>query len=194
MQSDLKAKLKKFLKENCILRDKQYTLASGESSDVYIDARIAILNPKGSSLITSIFFEEITKRNNIGAVGSSLSVGGSTLVGSIIAKSSTEERPLNGLIVRTNEKNYGTKNIVEGKFDNLCTSGHPPCCGLSVVMVEDIVNTGESILKAVDHLTKENINVSSVFSVVDRGKNTKEMFKQKGYEFFSIFTLDDLIS
>lgn len=200
-----KVRLKQFLQDNCILQGREYTLASGESSDVYIDARIAVLNPEGSSLITSIFLEEITKRNNVGAVGAALSVGGSALVGAIISKSFIKDNPLNGLIVRTNEKGYGTKNMVEGKFDGLCMEdcdcdwdlymqGNPPSSGLSVIMIEDIVNTGKSILKAIDHLKEENINVSSVFSVVDRGKNTKEMFKEKGYEFFSIFTLDDIIS
>ena len=66
--------------------------------------------------------------------------------------------------------------------------------GRNVVLVEDVVNTGKSILKAIDHLKKQNVNVSSIFSVVDRGEETKEMFKQKGYEFFSIFKLADLTS
>lgn len=197
MPSDLKAELKKFLKENCVLRDRQYTLASGESSNVYIDGRIATLDPKGSFLITSIFFEEITKRNNVGAVGCVFSVGGSSLVGALLVKSSQEDKRLQGLMVRTSNKTYGTEKIIEGrleKINGLYVEGNAPSPGLSVIMVEDVVNTGESILKAIGHLKKENINVSSIFSVVDRGKNTKEMFKQKGYEFFSIFTLADLTS
>lgn len=196
MPSDLKlpkARLEQFLKDNCVLRDRQYILASGESSDVYIDARLATLHPEGSFLISSIFLEEIAKRENVAAVGCAWSVGGASIVSAVIAKSFTENKPLNGLIVRTGSKTYGTEKVVEGDLNGLVVDGDIPS-GRSVVLVEDVVNTGKSILKAIDHLKKHNVNVSSIFSVVDRGEETKEMFKQKGYEFFSIFKLADLIS
>ena len=189
----LKARLEQFLKDNCVLRDRQYILASGESSDVYIDARLATLDPEGSSLISSIFLEEIEKRENVAAVGCAWSVGGATILSAVIAKSFTGSKPLNGLIVRTGSKTYGTEKIIEGNLNGLYVEGEIPS-GQNMIMVEDVVNTGESILKAIDHLKKRNVNVSSVFSVVDRGKETEKMFEQEGYEFFSIFKLADLIS
>lgn len=196
MPSDLKshtARLEQFLKDNCVLRDRQYILASGESSDVYIDVRLATLHPEGSFLISSIFLEEIEKRENVAAVGCAWSVGGASIVSAVIAKSFTENKPLDGLIVRTGSKTYGTEKIIEGNLNGLFVEGNIPS-GRNVILVEDVVNTGKSILKAIDHLKKQNVNVCSIFSVVDRGKETKKMFKQKGYEFFSIFKLDDLIS
>lgn len=189
----LRARLEQFLKDNCVLRDRPYTLASGESSDVYIDARLAALHPEGSFLISSIFFEEITKRKDVAAVGCAWSVGGASILSAVIAKSFTEKKLLNGLIVRTGNKTYGTEKVIEGDLDSLFVEGETPS-GQNVVLVEDVVNTGKSILKAIDHLKKQNVNVSSVFSVVDRGQETKEMFKREGYEFFSIFKLDDLVS
>ena len=160
----LKARLEQFLKDNCVLRDRQYILASGESSDVYIDARLATLDPEGSSLISSIFLEEIEKRENVAAAGCAWSVGGATILSAVIAKSSTESKPLNGLIVRTGSKTYGTEKIIEGNLNGLYVEGEIPS-GQNMIMVEDVVNTGESILKAIDHLKKRNVNVSSVFSV-----------------------------
>ena len=189
----LKARLEQFLKDNCVLRDRQYILASGESSDVYIDARIATLDPKGSFLISSIFFEEITKRENVAAVGCAWSVGGASILSAVIAKSFREDKPLNGLIVRTGSKTYGTEKIIEGNLDGLFVEGNVSS-GQNVVMVEDVVNTGKSILKAIGHLKEKNVNVCSVFSVMDRGEETEKMFEQEGYEFFSIFKLDDLLS
>ncbi len=196
MPSDLKsrkARLEQFLKDNCVLRDRQYILASGESSDVYIDARLATLHPEGSFLISSIFLEEVAKRENVAAVGCAWSVGGASIVSAVIAKSFIENKPLYGLIVRTSSKTYGTEKIIEGNLNGLFVEGNIPS-GRNIIMVEDVVNTGESILKAIDHLKKQNVNVCSIFSVIDRGKETEEMFKQKGYEFFSIFKLADLIS
>lgn len=189
----LKARLEQFLKDNCVLRDRQYILASGESSDVYIDARIATLDPEGSFLISSIFFEEIAKRENVAAVGCAWSVGGASILSAVIAKSFRENKPLNGLIVRTGSKTYGTEKIIEGNLDGLFVEGNVSS-GQNVVMVEDVVNTGKSILKAIGHLKEKNVNVCSVFSVMDRGEETKKMFEQEGYEFFSIFKLDDLLS
>lgn len=190
-----KVRLKQFLKDNCVLRDRQYTLASGEASDVYVDVRLATLNPEGSFLIANIFLEEIMKRKNIGAVGCAWSVGGASIVGALLVRSLEENKRLEGLIVRTSSKTYGTEKIIEGnleKLNGLYMEGNPPSPGLSVILVEDVVNTGESILKAIGHLKEEDINVSGVFSVVDRGEKTEEMFKQEGLEFFSIFTLADL--
>ena len=160
-------------------------MASEESSDVYIDVRTVALNPEGCNLISAIFLEEIAKHDGIEVVGCPWSVGASPIVGAMVSESSKRGKPLRGLIVRKERKTYGTGKIVEGEAVD----------GSNVVMIEDVINTGKSVLSAIEHIQKEGANVRGVFCVVDREKkkNNEETFLEKGYNFFSIFKSSDLV-
>lgn len=175
-------KLKQILKNKSVLHG-NFTLASQESSDSYIDARITALHPEGVNLISKIFFDEITKDKEIEAVGCPESVGGNPIVGAIVFTSSVENAPLRGFIVRKKRKDHGTRKIVEGE----------PINGSKVVMVEDVINTGGSVLKAIEQARKEGAEVDRVLCVIDRGENTEEVFEEKGYKFFSIFKSSELL-
>ena len=175
-------KLKQLLKSKSVLHG-NFTLASQESSDSYIDARIAALHPEGVNLISKIFFDEITKDREVEAVGCPESVGGNPIVGAIVFTSSMENAPLRGFIVRKNRKDYGTRKIVEGE----------PIKGSKVVMIEDVINTGGSVLKAIGRATEEGAKVDRVLCVIDRGENTEKVFEKEGYKFFSIFKSSELL-
>lgn len=175
-------KLRKILKAKSVLHG-DYTLASQESSSVYIDARIVALNPEGANLISEIFLEKITKEDGVTGVGCAWSVGGAPLVGAIVSRSYKENKPLRGFMVREERKAHGTKKIVEGESIEEA----------KVFMVEDVINTGGSVLKAIGRLEEEGAEVYGVFCVVDRGEETEKIFEEKGYKFFSIFKSSELV-
>lgn len=177
-----RTRLKQILQAKSVLRG-EFTLASRESSDVYIDVRTAALDPEGVSLISEIFFQEIKKYNGVQVVGCPWSVGAGPIVGCMISKSYEREKPLRGLMVRKERKSYGTGRIVEWE-------ARPES---KVIMVEDVITTGNSILAAVNHTENEGAQVKAVFCVVDRGENTEETFLERGYDFFSIFKASDLV-
>ena len=85
-------------------------------------------------------------------------------------------------MVRKERKPYGTGRIVEWE-------ARPES---KVIMVEDVINTGKSVLDAINHTENEGAEVKAVFCVVDRGENTKETFLKRGYDFFSIFKASEL--
>lgn len=175
-------KLKQILKSKSVLHG-DFTLASQESSNSYIDARVTALDPEGVNLISKIFFDEITKDKEIEAVGCPESVGGSPIVGAIVFTSSVENTPLRGFIVRKKRKDHGTKKIVEGE----------PINGSKVVMIEDVINTGGSVLTAIEHAEEKGAKVDRILCVIDRGENTEKVFNKKGYKFFSIFKSSELL-
>ena len=174
------------MESRCVLRG-DYTLASQESSSVYIDARTAVLDPEGANLISKIFLEKIAneiKENGIVGVGCAWSVGGAPLVGAIVSESYKEEGgQLRGFVVREERKTHGTEKIVEGESIE----------GAVIVMVEDVINTGGSVLKAIGRLEEEGAKVYGVFCAVDRGEETERVFEKKGYKFFSIFKSSELV-
>ena len=158
-------------------------MASQESSSVYIDARPVALDPAGTNLISEIFLEKIKEEDGVTGVGCAWSVGGAPLVGAIVFRSYKENNSLRGFVVREKKKTYGTKKIVEGELKE----------GTRVIMVEDVINTGGSVLKAIGRLEKEGAEVYGVFCVVDRGDETEKIFEEKGYKFFSIFKSSELV-
>ncbi len=178
-------KLKQLLKDKSVLRG-NFTLASQESSDFYVDVRITALDPEGINLISKIFFDEIIKNKEIEAIGCVLSVGASPIVGATVLRShmeNTNSPPLRGFTVRKEKKKHGTKKVVEGE----------PIGGSKIVMIEDVINTGGSVLKAVESVREEGAQVDRVLCVIDRGKDTEKVFEERGYKFFSIFKLSELL-
>ena len=180
--TSIRDELKEILKSRSVLRG-DYTLASRESSNVYIDVKIAALDPEGANLISEIFLEKIKKEDSVTGVGCALSVGGTPLVGAIVSKSRGTGRQLRGFVVREERKTHGTGKIVEGESAK----------GARVVMVEDVINTGGSLMKAIGRLEEEGAEVYGVFCVVDRGEETEKVFEEKGYKFFSIFKSSELV-
>ena len=177
-----RTRLKQILQAKSVLHG-DFTLASKESSGVYIDARTTTLDPEGVNLISEIFFQEMTKYNGVQVVGCPWSVGAGPIVGCMVSESYKKEKPLRGLMVRKERKPYGTGRIVEWE----------KMPGSKVVMVEDVINTGNSVLEAINHAEEEGAEVKAVFCVVDRGENTEKTFLENGYSFFSIFKASDLV-
>lgn len=182
MLTPTRDKLKQVLLSKSVLRG-EFVLASKESSDVYIDARTTTLDPEGVTLISEIFFYELEKYEGIKVVGCPWSVGAGPIVGCMVAESFNRKEPLYGLMVRKEEKGYGTGKIVEWHREELT--------GSKVVMVEDVVNTGKSVLDAIKSAEKDGAKIQAVFCVIDRGKETEKVFEEQGYKFFSIFKFSE---
>jgi orotate phosphoribosyltransferase len=91
----------------------------------------------------------------------------------------------NILYVRKEKKDHGTGQLIEG-MQNLKKDA-------SVVLVEDVVTTGESALRAINVLNENGINVLYVIALVDRLEGAKENLTAAGVELRSIFTREDFI-
>jgi len=174
-------RLMQILKDRSILRGK-FKLASGNTTDHYIDGRLTTLDSEGLSLSGEIFLQEILKDPNISAVGGP-TIGADPIVGSVLTHSALKNIKLSGFLVRKEAKQHGTGKLIEGNLKK----------GDRVAVLEDVVTTGGSILKAIDAVQSMGIKVSKILAILDREEGARENLRERGYEFYSIFKLSDLM-
>jgi len=160
-----------------------FTLVSGKKSTFYIDAKETTLNPEGMYLVGKIMNEMVKEIPGIEAVGG-VSIGGDPLVSSTVLASFLAKEDLVGFLVRKEPKGHGTNRWVEG--------GKNLKKGMNVVILEDVVTTGGSSIKAIDAVEKEGYSVKGVIALLDRLDGGREAIESKGLIFKSIFTLDDV--
>ncbi len=177
----MKKRLKEILLELSVLTNREFTLASGKKSNFYVDARITTLHPEGAFLIGKLFLDmlEGIEVNSIGGY----SIGADPIVSSISVRSFIEKKPIPAFIIRKQEKTYGTGKIIEGNFKK----------GDKVIIFDDVVTSGGSILKGAAEVEKAGGSVMGVMAVIDREEGGREMIETAGYPFTSIFTKSDLL-
>ncbi len=187
MQEDLKRRLAKILVE-CSYREGSFLLASGRQSDYYFDCRVTALHAEGAWLIGNLFYDLVAEIRADGtpvkAVGG-MTMGADPLVSATTVISWEKGAPLEGLLVRKEAKGHGTNQYVEG-LANL-DQGDP------VVVLEDVVTTGGSLLKACQRLEMSNLKIVSVCTILDREEGGREQLKEHGYELRSLFTRRELL-
>ncbi len=160
-----------------------FLLASGKRSSFYIDCKETTLNPEGMYLVGHLMLQTVLKIPHIEAVGG-VSIGGDPLVCSTVIASYALRDPIPGFLIRKEPKGHGKNRWVEG--------GKNLRAGMNVLILEDVVTTGGSSLKAVEVTEKEGLKVKGVIALLDRLEGGREAIEAKGYLFQSLFTLDDL--
>lgn len=162
-------------------REGNFTLASGRKSDYYFDCRVTALSAKGSALI-GLVLNQMLADEDIRGVGG-MTLGADPLVTAVTVLSNGR---LDGLYVRKEPKDHGTGKQVEG-LDNF----NP---GDRVAVLEDVVTTGGSLLKAVRAIEAAGLNVALTLAILDRGEGGRHAIETAGYRFASIFTRSELLA
>lgn len=157
-----------------------FTLASGAKASFYLDCRKLTLNPQGLIQISAGFMQ-LLKEDMPQAVGG-MAIGADPITAGIIYQAGLEQVELKGFIVRKEPKGHGTGRQVEG----------PVSSGQKVVIVEDVVTTGGSSVKAIEAAREFGLDVQKVIAIVDRQAGGREAFQKIGVEFRSLLTLNDL--
>jgi len=181
MYDDLHRQLVDLLRDRSV-RTGTFTLASGKTSDFYVDVRQTALHARGSWLIGRL----VLARLHPDAVG----VGGMTLGADPIAAaaatlSTTLDRPVHGFIIRKEPKGHGAGGYMVGG------SNLPP--GSKVCMVEDTTTTGGSLLKAIQRAQDTGLEVVQVLTIVDREEGASDTLAQAGFELEALVTRTQLV-
>lgn len=171
--------LLQLLKRSCFKR-KRVVLSSGKTSNYYLDGRIGSLYSESSYLIASIILDKI-KKDNIDAIGG-LTLGADPIIGAIVALSFKKNKPINGFIVRKEEKKHGMKRLIEGP--GLKKSNR-------VVIIDDVVTTGSSTIKAIKAVQSIGCKIIRVIAVIDRLEGAKENIEKYNCVLEHIFTIKD---
>lgn len=165
--------------------EKEVTLASGKKSNFYFDGRQTALHPEGANLIGQLFLEEIKKLPGpIEAVGGP-TLGADPLVTAVSLLSFQTPKALPAFIIRKEPKKHGTENWIEG-LKNLKV-------GMTVVILEDVVTSGESSLLAAKRALAAHLKVSAILCIVDREEGGRGAIEKEGYKFVSLFTKTELL-
>lgn len=180
----LRVELAKLLLEKSY-REGDFTLASGKKSSYYFDGRQTALHPKGAWLIGNLFNHLLADIDNLHAVGG-MTLGADPLVTATSVISFEKGQDISAFIVRKEAKGHGTGNYIEG------LANIPK--GSRVAMLEDVVTTGGSLLKACDRVKDAGLEIVAVATILDRQEGGKEAIEKAGYTLRSIFTPSSLVS
>ena len=166
-----------------------FVLASGRRSSLYVDCRLTTMSPDGQLLIGRVALAALR-----GTGWPVDSVGGLTLgadpISYAIAHASAlaAERGDGSLVrsftVRKEAKNHGTGKLIEGPFS----------AGDHVVVVEDVITTGGSALKAVEAVRAAGGIVSGVLALVDREEGGREAIETQGLRVLALVPASALIA
>ncbi len=166
-------------------REGKVILASGKESDFYIDCRQTALSARGHLLIGKLFLGMIQQRFPSARGVGGPTLGADPLISAVSLTSAQEGKPLDGFIVRKEPKGHGTGAWIEG----LANLGP----GTPVVLVEDVVTTGGSSLKAIARVQEAGLKVLGLVVLVDRLEGGREAVEKAGVPLVSLFSRKDFI-
>ena len=173
----MKEELLKLLKDNAYKKG-DFKLSSGKTSEHYVNCKPVTLSGRGLTLVSLSMLMYV----DTGYVAG-LTLGADPLVSGVSLVSALDSKMVNGLIVRKEAKGHGTGAWIEGpQFPE----------GTKVTVLEDVVTTGGSSIKAVEKLRDAGYVVDRIVTIVDRKEGGEDAIKEAGLELRSLFTIDDL--
>lgn len=165
-----------------------FVLASGRRSSLYVDCRLTTMSPEGQLLVGRAGLAALRESGwSVDAVGG-LTLGADPVSYAIAHASALEaERGVGEMVrsftVRKEAKQHGTGKLIEGPFMS----------GDRVVVVEDVITTGGSALKAVDAVRAAGGDVVGVLALVDREEGGREAIEAIGVPVLRLVTASDLL-
>ncbi|NJN86704.1 MAG: orotate phosphoribosyltransferase [Leptolyngbyaceae cyanobacterium SL_7_1] len=161
-------------------KEGEFVLSSGQRSHYYINGKQVTLHPQGGLAVGRILLSLLDP--TIPAVGG-LTLGADPLVTATSIVAAYEGRSLIPLIVRKEPKGHGTQAYIEGLALPV---------GSPVVVLEDVVTTGQSALKAVERLRLAGYTVDRIIALVDRHQGGAELYQHEGLAFQTVFSITEI--
>ncbi len=158
-----------------------FSLASGKKSSHYVNCKPVSLSGLGLLLISSLFLKQINQGDS-GVAG--LTLGADPLVSGVVMLAAQSDIELSGLIVRKEAKGHGTGAWLEGPL---------PPKGSLITVLEDVVTTGGSSLKAVEQLRNQGYFVKQVLAIVDREEGGRDAMAKADLDLNSLFFLKEIV-
>jgi orotate phosphoribosyltransferase len=161
-----------------------FTLASGRQSTLYIDARLTTMSPDGLALIGPLGLGALRASGwSVEAVGG-LTLGADPVSYAIAYASALAGTPVRAFTVRKEAKAHGTGRLVEGPFRE----------GDRVAVIEDVITTGGSALRAVDAIRAAGGVVAGVLALVDREEGGREALEGAGLPVLALVRASDVVA
>ena len=163
------------LKESNLIKTGDFILKSGLKSNLYFDFKGLISYPK---LVSDISYKlsKLIIDDNVCIAG--VPVGGIPYT-SIISQ--IKNLPM--VLIRDEKKNYGTCQQIEGNT-----------FGKDLLLIEDVITTGMSVINTLEILKLNNINVKQILCILDRESGGVQKLSEMGYNVISLFKMSDIIT
>ena len=156
-----------FLYKNDIIKFGNFTLASGKDSSYYIDLRLVPSFPHEFRKMIKNLQNLVIEKTGLDSFDSLASVP----TGGLVVTSALAIEIVKPLIyVRNKPKEHGTTKSIEGKTS----------AGMKVVMVDDVITTGTSVLNGIKQLKESGLSVSDAFVIINRLEGADKAFSDIG--------------
>ena len=161
-----------------------FVLVSGARSSYYIDCRTTTTHAEGQFLIGKLGLELVNRAGLQPAAVGGLTMGADPVAYALAHASWIAGRPIHAFSVRKEPKQHGTGKRIEGCF----------AAGDRVVVVEDVITSGGSALRACGAVGAEGGEVIGVLALVDREEGGREAIEAERYPVFSLFAVSELLA
>jgi orotate phosphoribosyltransferase len=157
-----------------------FLLSSGQRSSYYINGKQVTLHAWGGLAVGRVVLPLLAEETQAVA---GLTLGADPIVTALSVVAAYEGRSLPALIIRKEAKGHGTRAYIEGPI-------LPD--GSTVTVLEDVVTTGGSALKAAERLQQAGYQVNGIIALVDRHQGGAELYQQAKLPFQSVFSIRDI--
>ena len=135
--------------------EKKFLLASGAYSEEYLDCKLALSHPSAMTALGPVFLDQLQR--GVRAIGG-LTMGSDPIAMATACASDGTDRPVRWFTVRKEAKSHGQKKLIEGSVEP----------GEVVAVVDDVVTSGASTIKAIQACREGGLNIAQVIVLVDR--------------------------
>lgn len=176
-------RLRSFLRERSV-RMGDFVLTSGGRSTYYIDARVTTMAGLGQLLIGRVGLDALDAAGWEPDCVGGLTLGADPVAYAVAHAAARAGRALDAFTIRKEAKGHGTGRRIEGGFR----------ADAQVVIVEDVVTTGDSAMRATQVVEEAGARVIGVLALVDREDAGRERLERAGYPLVSFFTASALLA
>jgi orotate phosphoribosyltransferase len=176
----VRERLRELLARNALLPG-PITLSSGQRADYYFDCRRVTLTPDGADLVAEAFLEKIESLPERPDAIGGLTLGADPILGAVMMRALERGRRYQTFYVRKEPKKHGTEQWIE----------NPPLPGSKVVIVDDVITTGKSALKAAEQATAQGCRVVAVIALLDREQGGAQAIRAQCLTYIPLFHTSD---
>jgi orotate phosphoribosyltransferase len=181
---DKKAQLIAYIKKHSFQRSDtpSFRLSSGNLSNFYFNLKKTTYAPLGQYLIGNLVFEKVKELGLRPRAIGGLTMGADPIATATAYTSHLRNEPVEAMVIRKEPKGHGTMSQIEGNVKE----------GDDVIIIDDVVTTGGSTIKAMEAARKAGLNIIAVIILLDRGEfEGRQNIERLGCPVHSILTIKD---
>jgi len=181
---DKREQLIEYIKKHSFQRSDTpiFKLSSGNLSNFYFNLKKTTYSPEGQYLIGNLMFDKVKELGLKPRAIGGLTMGADPIATATAFTSYMRNEPIEAMVIRKEPKGHGTMSQIEGNVE----------AGDKVIIIDDVVTTGGSTIKAMEAARKAGLNIIAVIILLDRGEfEGRQNIERLGYPVHSILTIKD---